>query len=143
MAVAILGLGITSVLQLMGTAARNAARAQATTTAAFVAEELMEELLALDEAGLLDRQRESGTYAEREHGRAPARVRAASSGRDGGGAQPAPRLLYAVSVAREPRDAGLYRVDLEVTWRDPAPGRLALTTYRQFAIEDLDLEPEP
>ncbi len=129
-ALAIMGLGIASVLRLMGTSARAATRTQAMTQALFVAEELMEELSTVNESELRARGGESGDYADherramqrREHGPSALETR-----------PPPGRYTYAVEVTPDPNEPGLYRVNLDVTWPEASGTRIELTTLRRFA----------
>ena len=132
-ALAILGLGVTSMLQLMGTSSRNAARASATTTAVFAAEELMEELSTLGESELRQRSGEAGDWAARARASESRRLRL--SRERGAGAV---AYTYAVRVAPVRSEVGLYRVDVAVAWPDPGRGRVELTTLHRFARETAD-----
>ena len=137
-ALAIVGLAVAAVLQVLGASARSAERARTTTEALFVAEDLMEEMVSLDESELRARAGDSGELSER---RTPlARLRPGVSHLSG----PAPqtRYSYAVNVTPERDDPGVYRVDVEVGWREPRPGRLELTTLRRFAQEQAVQEQE-
>ncbi|MFN2433039.1 MAG: prepilin-type N-terminal cleavage/methylation domain-containing protein [Gemmatimonadota bacterium] len=134
-ALAILGLGVTSVLQLLGASARNAARSQATTRALFTAEALMEQLAALDETQLRSRDRESGDLEE-----ATRRGRWAGWARGSRRAAPlsdGSAYGYALRVTREPDQPSLYRVDLQLAWDGPATGRVDLTTLRRFPSAEI------
>jgi prepilin-type N-terminal cleavage/methylation domain-containing protein len=132
-AIAILGMGIASVMQVIGASARAADRTQAVTRGVFVAEELMEELTTLNESALRDRARETGDYAEHE-----ARAEQRREGRppDAGRAGGATRYRYAISVTPERAEAGLYRVDVEVTWPEARSGSVQLSTLRRFPTQD-------
>lgn len=133
-AMAILGLAITSVLQLMGASSRTAARTQAMTEAVFAAEQLMEEMATLDETRLRAASGETGDFAQREQRRAGgSRQRRASADLWGRGR----RYSYALRVTPEPVEPGLYRVDVEVEWPNPSRGRVALTTLRRFGEEEV------
>jgi general secretion pathway protein I len=129
-ALAILGLGISSVLRLMGTSARAATRTQAMTQALFVAEELMEELSTLNESELRARGGESGDYAEHER-------RAMQHRENGASVLEMPlapgRYSYAVEVAEDPNEPGLYRVNLDVNWPEANGTQVEFTTLRRFA----------
>jgi type II secretion system protein I len=138
-AVAILGLGVTSVLELIGASARAAARTRAMTGALFVAEELMEEMASLSESELRARGREAGDYAERA-------ARLAGRSRLLGVRSPAeegPRYAYDLEVTPDGVDPGLYRLDVSVAWPDPGGGRVELTTLRRFASPELAAERMP
>ncbi|MBA2563949.1 MAG: prepilin-type N-terminal cleavage/methylation domain-containing protein [Gemmatimonadetes bacterium] len=126
-AVAILGLGITSVLQLIGAAAANGSRAQVTTEALFAAEDLMEDLASLDESELRKRDRHQGSYDETLR----TGPRAGLVRREAQGGYPA--FAYLLNVTGEHAEPGLYRVDVQVSWTNPRPGSIELTTLRRFA----------
>jgi general secretion pathway protein I len=129
-ALAILSVGIASVLRLMASSARAATRAQGMTQALFVAEELMEELSTLNESELQARSGESGDVADHERRLMARRERGPSALERP--TEPG-RYAYAVQVAPDPNEPGLYRVNLDVT--DPQAGgtRIELTTLRRFA----------
>jgi type II secretion system protein I len=130
LALAIMGLGITSILRLMGTSTRAATRTQAMTQALFVAEELMEELSTLNESELRARGGESGDYADLERRALQRRERGPSALET----PPEPgRYTYAVQVAPDPNEPGVYRVDLNVTWPEANGTGIELTTLRRFA----------
>jgi type II secretion system protein I len=138
-ALAILSVGIASVLRLMGSSARAATRTQAMTRALFVAEELMEELSTLNESQLQARSGESGDFADHER-RAMSRRERGPSALE---ALPEPgRYAYAVQVAQDPNEPGLYRVNLDVTWPESGGTRIELTTLRRFAQLGAALEPQ-
>ena len=128
-AVAILGLGIASVLGLFGLSSRNAARARAATEVVFTAETLMEEAVAMDEQSLRDLDREEGRCSQW-----PRRHR----GRGGAGAivRPGePDCSYAFRVAAEPAEEGVYRVELRVTGASPQAAAVELATFRRFPLD--------
>ncbi len=128
-ALAILGLGITSALTLMGTSSRAAVRARDVTEATFVAEEVMEELCTLNESELRAKARETGDWADLER-RAQQRREGHSSALE---RPPEPdRYAYAVQVVADRNEPGLYRVDVEVTWPGSGETGLQLTTLRRF-----------
>lgn len=133
-ALAILGLGVTAVLELIGASSRAAARTQATTEAVFVAQDIMEELETLNEADLRDRRGEAGLYADLERRRTRMRAPRLALAES----PVATRYTYALNVDPEPVQPGLYRVDVEVRW--PGGGRLELTTLRRFRPPEANQE---
>lgn len=123
-ALAILGLAVASVLELLGTSARNAARAQSTTRGLLVAEGLMEELLTLTEDELRDRDRQSGE-------------RIVPDSREGAGLRTSGRerpvtYRWDVRVTGDRSESSMYRVELAVRWEEPASGVVELATLRRF-----------
>lgn len=130
-ALVILALGVTGVLQLLGGSARSAVRVRTATEATFVAEAMMEEIIALDEETLLSRSRGAGRFAGLTLSTSGSgRRRSWPGAADSEGADS--DYAYALSVTPDRVQPGLYRVDLEVTWERPAPGRLELTTLRHY-----------
>jgi prepilin-type N-terminal cleavage/methylation domain-containing protein len=128
-AVAILGLGIASVLGLFGLSSRNAARARAATEVVFTAEALLEEAVAMDEPSLRDLDRAEGRCSQwpRRH-----------AGRGGAGTlvRPGdPDCSYAFRVAAEPAEEGVYRVELRVTGASPQAAAVELATFRRFPLD--------
>jgi prepilin-type N-terminal cleavage/methylation domain-containing protein len=140
-AVAILGLGITSILQLVGASARAASRVQVTTGALFAAEELMEESLSLDKTRLLALSGERGRYAARLE-----RLASSGSGSHSGirgqdpAAIPPDAYAYALRVTPERSEPEVYQITVKVSWEQPTPGEFELTTLRRFARLDAEME---
>lgn len=131
-AIAILGVGITSVLQLMGASARTAVRTQTMTEAVFVAQELMEEMLTLDESGLRARGQESGDYAEHERRIAKRGLSFdVPAGRS-------PRYEYTLRTTPDRGEAGLYHLEVEVAWPEPGGGRISVATLRRFVPDETE-----
>jgi type II secretion system protein I len=128
-ALAILGVSIASVLRLMGVSARAATRTEAVTRALFVAEELMEELSTLNEAELRARSGVTGDYADLERRLIQRRERGVSSQE---AIPPTGRYTYAVAVAADPNEPGLYRVQLDVSWPEARGASIELSTLRRF-----------
>lgn len=126
-AVAILGLGIASVLGLFGLSSRNAARARAATELVFTAEAILEEAVAMDETSLRDLDREEGRCSEwprRARGRATGPMAAQDDG-----------CRYEFRVRAQPGEETVYEVELHVTGgASPAPA-IELATFRRFPLD--------
>jgi type II secretion system protein I len=128
-ALAILGIAIASVLQLMGGSARAAERTRTTTEAVFAAVDLMEEMYALSESALRTRAGESGDYAE--HERRLGRMREGGGMAVARGPEPRP-FTYALNVVADHQQAGAYRVTVRVAWPGARGTAVELATLRRF-----------